>query len=263
MSNEELANAIRAGRIELLPVLWGQVQRFLYLKAKDWYNYMPELCRRSGVEQEDLEQEAYFAFLDALNHWDSEAGYKFLTFTAYPLRNRFNALCGRRTEAQKKQLLNNCKSLYSPVAGEEDLYLLDLIHDAAAEEDFLDAEAAIYNKQLHDDLEQCLATLPDLTQKVIRKKYYECLTYREIAKELGMEEGQALSKEGAGLRELRRGKNRLRLMPYVVRRSFLDCIPCLEADIQSDAYRSGISGWRNTGTSSTERAVLRREKLKR
>ena len=250
MTNEELANAIKAGREELVPVLWGQVQRFLYLKAKDWYNYMPEICRRSGVEQEDLEQETYFAFLDALHHWDPEAGYKFLTYTIFPIRNRFNALCGRRTDAQKKQPLNNCKSLYSPVAGEgEDLYLLDMIHDAAAEEEFREVEAAIYNKQLHDDLETCLATLPDIQRGVIRGRFYDELSAEEVGSRLGMTAAQCCTQEANGLRKLRSGKNASRLKAY-------------REDIISRHFNfSGYGFWKRTGMSSTEYAVLKLERL--
>lgn len=247
MNNEELASAIKAGCKELVPVLWGQVQRFLYLKAKDWYSYMPEMCCRAGVELEDLEQETYFAFLDGLQYWDAEKGYTFLTFTMYPMRNRFNALCGRRTSAQRAIPLNNYKSLYTPVGEEEDLYLLDTIRDAAAEEDFLNAEAAICNKQLHDDLEICLATLPELTQEVVKSRYYRVLTFKEVAAEMNISYRLAVYKEREGLCALGRGKNALRLRPYI------------DDIIQTYAYQSSFSLWNATRTSSTEYTVLKLE----
>ena len=245
MTNEKLADLITAGANELIPTLWEQVQRFLYLKAKDWYNYMPELCKRAGVEQEDLEQEAYFAFLDALNHWDSEAGYKFLTFTAYPLRNRFNALCGRRTSAQRAIPLNNYKSLYTPVGEEEDLYLLDTIQDAAAEDDFRNMEESIDQQRLHEVLEKCLNTLIPAQVNAVRMRFYEGLTFEETGKRLGCSRNMARSRMGDGLRNLRRGKSGQLLKLW-------------RADIISSTYHSsGFSLWDYTRTSSTEYAALK------
>lgn len=244
MTNEKLADLITAGANELIPTLWERVQRFLYLKAKDWYNYMPELCKRAGVEQEDLEQEAYFAFLDALNHWDPEAGYTFLTFTAYPLRNRFNALCGRRTDAQKKKPLNNSQSLQTPI-GEEDLFLMDIIEDEAAEEDFRNVEKSIDQQRLHEVLEKCLNTLIPAQANAVRMRFYEDLTFEEIGKRLGCSRNMSRSRTGDGLRNLRRGKSGQLLKLW-------------RADIISSTYHSsGFSLWDYTRTSSTEYAALK------
>ena len=163
MTNEELASLIQEGNTALLPSLWEQVERFTAAKAKDYFSLHPLTCSASGVTLEDLQQEAYFALLDAVRYYDPEAGHTFLTYMRYPLQNAFNALCGRRTQKSKQAPLNHSKSLYTPI-GEEDITLADTLEDESAAEDFQQAEAAIYHRQLHNALEECLSTLPEIQE---------------------------------------------------------------------------------------------------
>lgn len=244
MTNEELTVMIKEGNTSLIPSLWKQVERFTAAKAKDYFSLHPLTCAAAGITLEDLQQEAYFALLDAVRYYDPEVGHTFLTYLRYPLLNAFNDICGMRTQRSKQAPLNHSKSLYTPI-GEEDITLADTLEDEGAAEDLRQAEAAIYNSQLHNALEECLSTLPAIQESVIRCRFYEGLTIAETGEKIGLSRSKSRSREYEGLRALRRGKNRKRL------ESFREDI------ISRHAYHSSFSLWRDTGTSSTEYTAMK------
>ena len=257
MTNEELALKIQNGERNLIPTLWEQVERFIYLKSENWYWQHEETCIRCGVALDDLKQVSYFAFLDAIRYYTSADGYKFLTYLVFPLRNRFNEIvkspdvialkaCGIRTKAQAQRPLNRCKSLNAAVPGfEEGITYEDTIIDELAAEDFQRAEDGIYNEQLRSVLDECLATLPEVQSAVIRYRYFEGLTVEKAGERVGLTYVQCRNRETEGLRKLRRGKNRERLEVFA------------EDIISRYAYYGSYSLWRATGTSSTEYTALK------
>lgn len=83
MTNEELALKIQNGERNLIPTLWEQVERFIYLKSENWYWQHEETCIRCGVALDDLKQVSYFAFLDAIRYYTSADSYKFLTYLVF------------------------------------------------------------------------------------------------------------------------------------------------------------------------------------
>lgn len=246
MTNEELALKIQNGERNLIPTLWEQVERFIYLKSENWYWQHEETCIRCGVALDDLKQVSYFAFLDAIRYYTSADSYKFLTYLVFPLRNRFNEACGIRTKAQAQRPLNRCKSLNAAVPGfEEGITYEDTIIDELAAEDFQRAEDGIYNEQLRSVLDECLATLPEVQSAVIRYRYFEGLTVEKAGERVGLTYVQCRNRETEGLRKLRRGKNRERLEVFA------------EDIISRYAYYGSYSLWRATGTSSTEYTALK------
>lgn len=246
MTNEELALKIQNGERNLIPTLWEQVERFIYLKSENWYWQHEETCIRCGVALDDLKQVSYFAFLDAIRYYTSADSYKFLTYLVFPLRNRFNEACGIRTKAQAQRPLNRCKSLNAAVPGsEEGITYEDTIIDELAAEDFQRAEDGIYNEQLRSVLDECLVTLPEVQSAVIRYRYFEGLTVEKAGERVGLTYVQCRNRETEGLRKLRRGKNRERLEVFA------------EDIISRYAYYGSYSLWRATGTSSTEYTALK------
>lgn len=243
MTNEKLTELIQDGITELIPSLWENTAKFFYLQARKWFNKYPDMCRRAGVELQDLEQESYFAFLDAVRYYKREAGLKFLSYADFPIKNRFNDLLGLRYEAQTHLPLNGAVNIEKPI-GEEDITLQDMLEDPAAAQEFSSLEALIDNKILRDDLEACISNLKPIEAAAIRCRYFDGLTLEETGERLGVSRNMARSREADGLRNLRRGQNGKRLKKY-------------RADIISTSYRlGGLGKWKNTHTSSTEWAVL-------
>lgn len=250
MTNEKLVELIQDGITELIPSLWENTEKFFYLQARKWFNKYPDMCRRAGVELEDLEQEAYFAFTDTIGYYKREEGLKFLTFANFPIKTRFNDLLGLRYEAQKKLPLNGAVNIEKPI-GEDDVTLLDTLECPVAAEEFLSLEARIDNEILRKDLDFCIDNLKPVEAAAIRCRYFEGLTLEETGERLGVSRNMARSREADGLRNLRRGQNGRRLKKY-------------RADIiSSSCMLGGFERWRNTHTSSTEWAVLRMDEADR
>lgn len=212
MTNEELVECIKTGEENLIPVLWGKVEKWVNIKAKDWYEKYLKRCSHAGVNIDDLKQVAYFAFLDAVKYYDPEKEYSFITYMRYPLMNHFGLLCG--FNAGKKHLLNDAISLNMPT-GEDDITLEDAIEDETAVMEFQSIERSYYIKQLHDDLEKCLSNISGLYADVIRARYWENMSFKDIAIKIGKTEKVCRARETEGLRQLRTGKNRMLLNPYM------------------------------------------------
>lgn len=243
MTNEKLVELIQDGITELIPSLWENTEKFFYLQARKWFNKYPDMCRRAGVELEDLEQEAYFAFTDTIGYYKREEGLKFLTFANFPIKTRFNDLLGLRYEAQTHLPLNGAVNIEKPI-GEDDVTLLDTLECPVAAEEFLSLEARIDNEILRKDLDFCIDNLKPDQAQAVRLRYFEGKTLEETGAALGCSRNVARGKEADGLRNLRRGQNFVRLKKY-------------RADIiSSSCMLGGFERWKNTHTSSTEWAVI-------
>lgn len=201
-TNEELAAAIQDGQRELIPVLWDRVQKLLYAKSTAFYYMHTDTCIRCGAEPEDLKQECFAAFLQALAVFDRGRGLKFITYTAYPLKNAFNALLGLRSERGKHEPLNHAVSLDAPIDADDSdsCRLLDLIEDEAS---------ADFVKQIDNDdeaafIRRIVDTLPEPDKCVIRALYFEGLTLQATAEKLAMSLSAVRNAEQRALKQLRK-----------------------------------------------------------
>lgn len=62
----EIAAAVQQGQEDILE-LWQAVRRFALKMAHRWNKAIRE---RGGVTMDDLQQTAFLALVDALNHWE-------------------------------------------------------------------------------------------------------------------------------------------------------------------------------------------------
>lgn len=90
LSVEELVQLIQGGEKALIGTLWDRIANFVHAKAKDMH---------AGDLTEDLEQECYFALLDAVERFDASQGAKFLTYAAYWFNARMRRYLGTQTGA--------------------------------------------------------------------------------------------------------------------------------------------------------------------
>ncbi|MCI1930419.1 MAG: sigma-70 family RNA polymerase sigma factor [Clostridia bacterium] len=244
MTNEELAERVQAGDNELLPLLWEHVSKLVRLKVNEYMTSRAETCQRSGVTFDDLFNEGYIAFTEAISAYKPTQGYKFTSYINYPLLNRCNEALGLRTSAGKHNILNNSVSLDMPIGDDENgATLEDIVPDD--DNSFLEADEKIYNVGLHDDLEKCFKELPENEERVIRLRYYNNATYEAIGNETGNSRQNARQLEHKALRKLRKGRSIARL------RAYRDDI------ISTHAYKSSFERWKNSGYSSTEYTALR------
>lgn len=207
MSNEELAVKIQAGELNYLPELWEQTKKWITASYKRMLGSNSASQDRfigSGVTLDDLQQEGYFALLEAVDAYKPDAGYRFITYLKFPLMKRFFTSIGLRTAKGKNDLLTASIRLDKPVAGEDkDITLAETIADENSLTAFENILEDVYREQLHNKLEFCLNRLDSQQQKAIKAKYYNNKTFEQIADELGCSTERARQIIRTALQKLR------------------------------------------------------------
>ena len=251
MTNEELAERIQTGEKQLCSQLWAQVKRFVYMQAARYGARTSGICRCSGVELDDLEQEAYLAMLDAVKAYDSQSGFLFTTYLHRHLLNHWRSLLGLRTVKGKNNPLNLSIRLESPIGAQEDenITVGDMIPDSGAEQALESAIDGIYRQQLHDVLECCITSLPERKSDTIRGRYYRGETLKQIANRWGVSISSIKDLEKNSLRDLKRGQNYQRLKGW------------REDIISRYAYKGTMYPFKVFGGSVVERTVEKLDKL--
>lgn len=214
---------------------WEQVERLLYQLARRFYRrYGAERCARHGVTLEDLKQECYFAFLDAVRAYKPEKGYQLTTYLTRASEGRFRACMGL---LRKTDPLDMADSLNEPLpeGGEAG----DVIPDeqAAGELEAVDTHAAMeYYRQV---LDAAMEALPSMQAAILRRRFYGGQTRPQIAKALRCTTGDVCREEQKALRALR---GNIRIIS----------LECLEGA----AYRgTGWNAWYYDQASVEERIV--------
>lgn len=239
MTNEELASMIKNGNKKAIPKLWEQVEKLLYLLCNNLYIRHNEVLSRAGVQIDDLTQESYFAFLDAIQGYDESKGYKFTSYLNYPLLNHIRSLVGGKSQTA----LNTADSLERPI--EDGLMVADMVADS--NNSFLPVEERLYWEQVRKDLEQGISALDGMQQAVVRGKYYNGMSTKDLSQQLDRTYEYMRGVEHSAFRRLRRDKNI---------KQYQDDI------ISTHAYHSSFSLWKNTRTSSTEYTALKLNEIK-
>ena len=249
MTNEELALEVQAGRAGY-GGLWEQVRRFIGQQAFRWFTLYGDMCRRAGVELDDLMQCGFLALQDAVKAFDPARGYSLLTYLGRHLQKRFREACGIRTS--KRDPLNNCDSLDRPVGEEGSASLGDFLPASSAADEMEGVEERLYNQALHNAMTAALDTLEEKQRDTIRRRFWERDTLEAIARDAGVPRAHVRQTEAAALRTLRRGKCRKLLSPFA-------------EEIRSRyAYRgTGWAAWNSMRASSVERAAERLDDLQR
>lgn len=288
MSNEQLVLRIRAGEnvAENMLALWQQCRVIIV-----------ELARKYSAvaEQEDLEQEAYFAISKAVDSYDHEKGASFLTWARFWIRQQmvryiqnngtvrlpvhseernrkyrdlqsvFLMHIGRLPNSreycyylgcseevlqgiQKAEQMRKIGSLDIPLPGIEDGGIS--VGDAVADQkdQYADVLDNMERQQLKAVLWPMVDALPGSEPEIIRKRYQEGMTFKEIGEELGLSMEAVRQWERKGLGELRK-PSRSRILEEFLEDSRI---------YNSALHGNGVSSFNRTWTSSTERVALRR-----
>ena len=247
LSNELLAERIKAGDAALLGQLWEQNIGLITKLSQSFYIRYSGHCAAAGVMIDDVQQCAFFALSDAVTAFDADRGYKLTAYLKHPLQKHFRALVGLQTS--KRDPLNACVSLDEPFSDELDITRADTISDPAAVGAFDSLIDSIHNTELRQCLDECMATLPPEQSETLTARYYHEKTLDIIADEKG-KSGEAIRQtERKALQNMKRGDNFARL------KHFRDYI------ISRHVRFSGFSAFRDSGTSCVEWAVLRLAEL--
>lgn len=292
MTNEQIVIRIKAGidRSGNMQKLWEQNRALIRDMAKRYKGY---------ADMEDLEQEGYIALYDAVEGYDPEKGYKFMTYARHWIRQGMkryidNCCSTIRIPVHEKEKLQEYRKLVNafqmyrnrkPTAeetaynmhldmeqvheleaalkleqiGSLDAYLSEDDENSKTAGDMIPSDMDVESLVL-DSLEACMVndtvwevvgSLPDNLAGIIKDRYREGKTLKEIGQSAGIPLKEIYSMEAAAMRGLRRPERRNRLAML---------LPEL---VEARAYRHiGVAGFNRTWTSSTEKAALMDFKIK-
>ncbi len=169
MTNEQLAEAVKAGDQDKLLELWEAVRRFAYQQASRW-----AAAGNGGTTTEDLMQVAFLAVLAALKRWDSEKG-TFLTWYGLHLKKAFAEATMQRTQRDRLDPLQISLSFDAPLTDSQGdpFTLSDVIPDTAAAEELEAVEERDRQRRQKEAINRALSTLPENQRSAIVARYWE------------------------------------------------------------------------------------------
>lgn len=202
MTNEQLVERIQAGERALLPELWGQVERFVTMRAA---LRVRALGGNGGVTVEDLLQSGYLAVLFAVENFDQKRGMSFIGWLGLSLKTTFSEAAGCRGRRQALDPLHCAGSLDAPLGDDEGGAAVgDLQGDPRADAAFEAAETRIWLEQLRAALDRAMMRLPKDERTVLIARFYQGKTVQETGRALSMGRDAAYTLERRALRTLRR-----------------------------------------------------------
>lgn len=218
MTNEELCALAKQGDKQAANQLWEQCRKLIAMV----FNRMmitPSIADRAaaaGVTSEDLNQEGYFAVLQAIEKYNPAAGVKFTTYLTFHLQSALFSAVGLRTVKGKRDPLTSATRLDAPLFNDngEEIDQYATIEDTGAAADMLALEEADYIERRHNDLEASIATLNSEEAQVVRHVYYYDMSFTDTARCMGKTIGQVRRLEERGRRGLRSYKSIGRLKKY-------------------------------------------------
>lgn len=248
MTNEELIMEIQAGAVERMGELWEQVEKLVKWKANHVMTALDLRGNPCGVEFDDLYQSGYIAMVKAVHTYDPAAGTAFSTWLIPYLKTAFAEATGRRTRRGQNEPLNNSISLETPLSDDADSDdLMDVIADPAGLQWRESLEESMWRKELQEAVESALSTVPEQYREILRLRYWEDMTLRDIADLRGISWERVRQMENKGIRLLRQPRNACHLRPFY----------------NFDFYcHTSLSAFNQTGMSVQERYLMIEEERK-
>lgn len=162
----------------------------------------------------------------------------------YQIMQEMNISLEKLQEIQEAYRFNYYISLDEPINEEGDITRLDLYANEAA----VNFDESIFEEEIRQALTESLAILNDTDRQIINRRYFQNVGLKEIGEEMQVSPERIRQYESKALRKLRQDT---RLTKKVI-----------DYTEVSNYVKIGIRGFKRTHTSSTEEAVLRREKLR-
>lgn len=283
-TNEELVRLICSGvdANANLEQLWKQMERLVYKISKQYQS-----------ETDDLMQEGFLGMVRAVELYNEAEGIPFANYAAKWIRafmSKYTAgdkvvklpvndyylsrkmlkviseykkqenrqptrleLCRRLdiTLGDLKRVeymvnMDTSASLNKQASEESDDTIEDLLQDFSTnvEENALDK---VKNEQLKATIWSLVDSLNEKQAVTLRARYQENLTLKECGERLGVTLESARRYQENGLKELRKPSKARQLKPFLCDR------------IESISLHGSVSSFKHTGSSSTERAILKME----
>lgn len=208
MSNEDLAIAIQAGDESRIAELWDQVKRFVYREV----NRYIVLAGLNAQMKEDLRQSGFLAVHAAAYTFKQDCEAGFLTWLKFYLKTEFRRALGASNDRQKNDPLHRASSLDIPVSEDEEETLYEIIPGPDV---WTGVNESMWRRQAHNAIQEILDRLPADQASVITKHYYQGMSKKEIAAEMGMRREDVQLLEDKAMRIFRSGRAFLMLRALV------------------------------------------------
>lgn len=241
MTNEEYAAAYQGGRHELIYDLWLQTERFIGQQAG---KYLALLGNSRGVTEEDLKQSGFLALAAAAEDYKPDRGASFLHYLTFHLHRAFVDAAGLTTERQKRDPISSPVSIDKEIDNDHNT-LADIVQDPRNMIE--EAEQRLYTEQLHGKLEEELRRLPEDQAAVVRARFFEGKTAREVAATTGEPVEDIRRRQAKALEALRRRS---------------DAIARHLDGTTSFYWHTGVGAFQRTHTSAVEEIVFHREAIR-
>lgn len=252
-TNEELAARAQDGDRRSLLELWERVERLLGMMSGQAFFAKRGRAAQAGVTEEDIKQESYLAFLDAVKGFKRDSGLKFSSYLQYPMKSHVNALLYLRNNKERNNPLCNCESLNKPVRGEEggEVEPIKFILDETDMEE--EALQRVFEEQLHTAIEEGLYKLPERERWILRKVYFDGWTLGQVSERDGSSKQNIGQIRNRALRDMRKGKS-----GALLREFYQESKREQEGDHQTSPFSgTGLFSFRHSGSSSVERYAER------
>lgn len=249
MTNEELATKIKAGQRELIPQLWGQIERLCALHANRVSRALPSTA---ACDFDDLCQCGYFAMLQAIEYFDSKSGYSFNTYLNHCHQAAMAEASGFRTAKQKKDPTRFAKSLDAPISDDDETTLGEITADSR--DPIKDLENELYNESAKRAIESLFTLLTETERKVIESHYLEGKRYVQIANDLGLTRQRVNQLKDKAFRKMR-----TKMFTVPEARFFREYVE----NHTNYSLHYGVSTFLRTHTTEVEALVFERDRLER
>lgn len=245
-TNAALAALAATGNNYALGQLWEINKGLLRSIYWKWYPAHKAIADAHGMTADDFEQEGFFAVQRAAQTYDPAQG-AFTTWLTAAMRQQIQqSLCNGhkrsitgedgRQHVTSADPLNHCASLDVPLDDEDggSATLADLQEDTAAVAALDAVEDAIFCNELAGAVGKALDKLTEREADIIRRRYYQGQTLREVGAAYGVACSRAQQIENAAFRKLRHNPALCRFHDEV---------------IQNHAYKgTGFANWQHGGS---------------
>lgn len=249
MTNEELVTKIKAGQRELIPQLWGQIERLCTLHANRVSRALPSTA---VCDFDDLFQGGFFAMLKAIEYFDPDSGYSFNTYFNHCHQAAMAEATGFRAAKQKRDPTRFARSLDAPVSDDGEITLGEIVADSR--DPIKDLENEMYTEAARQAIRSLLDLLTENEREVIERHFFAGERYTEIAKGMRITKQRVNQLKDAAFRKMRR-------KAFVVPEAKF-----FREYVESHTNYSlhfGVSTFLRTHTSEVEALVFERDELER
>lgn len=161
LTNEELVKEYQNGNLSMLEVLIKKNENLV----KYFANKYSGVAKKASLEFNDLVQEGWIAFLDAVEkyQYNDDEPVLFSTYAGMRIRYRIlntlnSSICRKKKRDVTSEEINIC-SISEAMHGTDDMTIEETLSDEQSEEVFMMVEDEIDNKILRQDLFHVIETV--------------------------------------------------------------------------------------------------------